>query len=665
MFSKLSLTLLFLAIAAGAHAQCDETATEASATHRCASARQESFRSLAKVTVASLAEDQYDVKYVKLDVSLTNTTTFITGSVISNAVVVAPTMPGYVFELASNMTIDSVKINGVARTWTTSGVVRTVALPSAMTQGTAFTAQVWYRGTANRGLYNDDSPSWGTDATWSLSQPYNANGWWPCKQSLQDKIDSCDVWVSVANTLKAGSNGLLKNVTALTGNRSRYEWKHRYPVDYYLISVATAPYVDYTFHVTFPGSTDSMPVQNYVYGDNAQVLPFWKTRIDSTKGMIQHLSTLFGRYPFWQEKYGHCMAPLGGGMEHQTMTTQGNFGTELTVHELGHQWFGDAVTCATWSDIWLNEGFASYCEYLYREQFQSAASAASKMLSVHNSVMRDQQFQTPLTTGSVYVIDTANEGRLFSSRLTYDKGSAAVHSLRFLVGNDSTFFAMLRNYQTVYKFKTATTEDFKNTAETFLSRDLDTFFNQWIYGEGYPIFSATWNQNGNDVVLNITQTNANTSTSSTVPLYFATPLEVRLTSPAGDTTVRVNLSGATTRIDLPWSKTMTGLRFDPANWLMNDSGTVAKDPSLLSLQGIADHQPFKVFPNPTRDAWHVGGLQPGSALVLTDLAGRAVWRDSGDVQAATVPAAGLPAGVYILRVHSEGSVPQSVRLVKQ
>ncbi len=657
LFSALLLSPLL------ASAQCDETDPSPSAAHQCAHARQEAYRGLAKVAVASPAEENYDVKYVKLDVALTNTSTFISGSVISNAVVVASTMPNYVFELASNMTIDSVKINGVARTWTTNGVVRMVALPAAMAQGTAFTVQVWYRGTANDGLFSDASPSWGTDATWSLSQPYNANEWWPCKQSLQDKIDSCDVWVTVANPLKAGANGLLKNISTLTGNRSRYEWKHRYPIDHYLISVATAPYVDYSFYVTFPGSTDSMPVQNYVYGDNAQVLPFWKTRIDSTKGMIQHLSSLFGRYPFWQEKYGHCMAPLGGGMEHQTMTTQGNFGTELTVHELGHQWFGDAVTCATWSDIWLNEGFASYCEYIYRAQFQSALSARNKMQAVHNSVMRAGT--TPLVTGSVYVTDTANEGRLFSGRLTYDKGSAVIHTMRYVVGNDSVFFPMLRNYQNLYKFKTATTEDFKNTAETFLGYQLDTFFNQWIYGEGYPVFSATWNQLGSDVVINITQTNANTATGATVPAYFATPLDVRLSSAAGDTTVRVYLGSASTRVEFPWSKSMTGLSFDPSNWIMNDAGAVSKDLGLLSVEGATVAQAFSVHPNPARDAWQVGGLQPGAALRLADLAGRIVWSGVSDAASAKVPATHLPTGMYILQVQARGAASQSVRLVKQ
>lgn len=643
-----------------ANAQCDEMARSASAVHQCSKAGREGFQAMAKTTVASPEEDRYDVKHVKLDVALTNINTQISGSVTTTAVVTDVVMPTYVFELASNMTIDSVKIDGVLRSWTSSGVVRTVLLPLPMPQNTIFRAQVWYRGTPGggggffaSGLNNATSPSWGAQATWSLSQPYNAHDWWPCKQSLQDKIDSSDVWMTVANTLKAGSNGVLRAVIPVQGGRSRYEWRHRYPIDYYLVSVATAPYIDYSFYVTFPNSTDSMLVQNYVY-TNPATLNFWKTRIDSTAQMIQHFSELFGRYPFWQEKYGHCMAPLSGGMEHQTMTTQGNFNTELTVHELGHQWFGDAVTCGTWSDIWLNEGFASYCEYLFRERFQTPASARAKMQDVHDDVMS-------VATGTVYSPDTTDENRLFSSRLTYNKGSAVVHTLRFHVGNDTTFFSMLRLYQQQYAFKTATTEEFKRLAENYLGYDLDTFFDQWVYGEGYPRFSATWNQNGQDVVLRLSQTNANPGATP----FFSTPLQVRLTSSAGDTTVRVYMNAATQTFEFPWTKAMTGLSFDPNNWLMNTVGTVSKDPSLVSVEGIGGAQAFTVHPNPTRDAWMVGGLQSGASLLLTDLAGRAIWQGSGGAQAAVVPAALLPAGVYILRVQAAGGAAQSVRLVKQ
>src|SRR5690606_17382451 len=159
----------------------------------------------------------------------------------------------------------------------------------------------------------------------------------------------------------------------------------KYPIDYYLISASVANYTEYSYYAHFTGSNDSMLVQNYVYS-NPQTLPFYKDQIDSVGLMIDYLSQLFGRYPFWKEKYGHCMVPIGGGMEHQTMTSLGDFPTTLTVHELGHQWFGDHVTCGSWQDIWLNEGFASYVEYLFAEHFWQPADAFAYMADKHNKV---------------------------------------------------------------------------------------------------------------------------------------------------------------------------------------------------------------------------------------------------------------------------------------
>jgi len=155
--------------------------------------------------------------------------------------------------------------------------------------------------------------------------------------------------------LKAGSNGVLTAVTRTDATHLRYEWKERYPIDYYLISASVAPYVDYSYYVHFTGSYDSMLVQNYIY-PNVLSSTYYKHVIDSTGMMIDYFSTLYSRYPFWKEKYGHCMAPLSGGMEHQTMTTIGYFSPTVVAHELSHQWFGDNATCATWSDIMMNEG---------------------------------------------------------------------------------------------------------------------------------------------------------------------------------------------------------------------------------------------------------------------------------------------------------------------
>jgi len=608
-----------------------------------------------KTTVADLREDNYDIKHVRFNLELSNISNFVIGDVTTTATVVADSLPQYVFELASYMIVDSFKLNGQILPVTGSGVVRTVAVPAPLQQGSSFTAQVYYHGQPpfapgffSYGIRNDFSPSWGTQVTYTLSQPYDAKDWWPIKQSLTDKIDSVEAWFTVPDTCKAGSNGLLQAVTTIPGGKLRYEWKTRNPIDYYLISAAVAPYVDYSYYIHFPGSNDSMLYQNYIY-NNPNTLPFWKDEIDSVAEMILHFSDLFGRYPFWEEKYGHSMAPLSGGMEHQTMTTQGFFSTTLSAHELGHQWFGDHVTCATWKDIWLNEGFASYCEYLFVHEFHGPADAFNYMEDVHLNVRSDPG-------GTVYVDDTSNEGRIFDARLSYDKGSAIVHTLRFVFNNDSLFYATLRNYQQTFGDSTATTAAFEQFCETSLGQNLDTFFQQWIYKEGYPLYHARWNQIDSQVIVKLTQL---TSLPSSQTL-FRTPLELELRALQGDTIVKVYNNQNVQTFTFTWKKQMNGMSVDPNNWIVDTTLSIIKDVTLDV--GDTDQQLVYVAPNPAIEAWTVTGVLNGSEAMLYDLQGRLLWKASVN-GSATIPATGLAPGMYLLRV-SRGEKTTSVKLLK-
>ena len=491
-----------------------------------------------RTTVADPAEDNYDVKYLKFNLSMTNASTTLSGDVTTVAKVVSSTLPAYVFELDPAYTIDSVLINGTVHTFTSSGVVRNVAISPSLPMGSMFTTQVFYNGTYGggasffSGISNMVSPSWGTHVTSTLSESYDANQWWPCKQSLRDKIDSVDMWITVADSLKAGSNGVLQAITPIDTAHSRYEWKERNPIDYYLISAAVAPYVDYSYYAHFTGSTDSVLVQNYVY-NNPATLPHFKSIIDSTGLMIDYFSTLYGRYPFWQEKYGHCMAPISGGMEHQTMTTLGYFEGTLVAHELGHQWFGDNVTCGSWADIFMNEGFASYTEDLFIDHFRSHAQMISDIVLKQTDVKS-------YDTGTVFVDDTVNQNRVFDDRLTYEKGASLLHMLRSVINNDSEFFQVYKTYQQQLKDSTGTILDFRNETKNVLGLvvngiNIDSFFNQWAYLQGFPIYDITWNQSGSDVYVNLVQT---TAVPSSVSL-FTLPVDIQLHSATGDTIIRI------------------------------------------------------------------------------------------------------------------------------
>ncbi len=616
----------------------------------------------AKPTVADAGEDNYDVKYVKFDLTANNTSTDIAGNVTTRAVVTAATMATYVFELNPLLTIDSVLFNGVNRSVAGSGVVRTVVLPTALSAGAAFTAQVFYHGTPTSGtlssaagINNLTSPSWGNLVTFTFSESYHSNEWWPCKQSLRDKIDSVDMWVTVPDTLKVGGNGILQHVTSMGSGLARYEWKERHPIDYYLIAFTVADFQDYSYYMHFTGSTDSMLIQNYIY-NNASTLARFRSVIDSTGMMVNFFSSIYGRYPFWNEKYGHVMAPFSGGEEHQTMTTVGYFDGSLVAHELSHQWFGDNVTCGTWADIAMNEGFASYSEDLFFDHF----NGHTRML---NDIKEKQTDVKSLADGAVYVDDTTSEARIFDYRLTYEKGACVEHMLRFVINDDSTFFRILRTYQQLKGDSTATIAEFKDIAKSITGpvvnqMNIDTFFNQWYYGEGFPFYDIRWYQAGSDVYLKLTQT---TSMPSSVPL-FITPIELTLKSLAGDTTLRIFNNQSSQLYHFSWPKAMTGLSFDPNFWLLYKISGFGIDSSLDVRNASA--AVTKVFPNPTATNWQLEGLQYGSEVVLADLSGSIIWKANTNGSTITVPASNCPPGIYLLTIVN-GPSNEHFRLIKE
>jgi aminopeptidase N len=541
--------------------------------------------------------EKYDVHFYFLDVSLTNLSTEIGGTVEIHATA-RENLDSALFELFQTFNITEIRVDGTPVQFGRN--LSAVKAPVNATTGQTFIIAIDYNGTpptaatnplGGSGMTNASSPSWGNQVTWSLSQPFSAYEWWPCKQSLTDKADSCSVWITVPSTCKAGSNGILKNVTDLGNGTSRYEWKHRHAIDYYLISVAVAEYVEYNVYANPVGSATPVLIQNYIY-NNPQTLPNFQADIDETTDFLELFSELFGPYPFADEKYGHCMAPISGGMEHQTMTSQGFFEKSLTAHELGHQWFGDHVTCASWADIWVNEGFASYSEQLMLENLYPS-EAAQNMLEVHNDIKSQ-------TGGSVWVQDSLNENRIFSGRLTYNKGAAIIHTARFMLNDDELFFGALQNFQQDFADSVARGMDVKEAWEQASGIDMTNFFNEWYYGEGYPTYSTKWNSTNGSLHLQINQT---TSKPSVTPL-FTNPLEIKFARQGAlDTTIRFAITSNSENFVIPSIGTVTGISgIDPNNWVINSNGTNVYDGNFLAeINSLTASNTIAIYPNPASE----------------------------------------------------------------
>lgn len=583
--------------------------------------------------------NNYDVKFYKIDINATNTTKAISGNCTVNAVVVNNPMSTLVLELINSLVVDSVFINNVKLISTHTNDEITVNLPSSFSVGTSFSAVVYYHGTSTgSGISNGNSPTWGSQITWTLSESYHAKDWFPCKQVLSDKADSVYVFVTCPNTLKVGSNGLLKNVVTVPGNKLRYEWKSYYPINYYLPSIAVSNYQEYNIYAHPAGITDSILIQNYLY-PNSGYLPYFKAVIDLTPSFIELLSEKYGMYPFKNEKYGHCTAPIGGGMEHQTMTTLSSFDFELVIHELGHMWWGDNVTCSNWQDIWVNEGFATYTHYIGLQNLMTQADADLMIVTTQDDVMADPG-------GSIYVplADIMDEQRIFDYRLSYEKGAAIIHQIRFILNDDVLFYNILKNFQQTYVGSVASATDFKNTLETMSGMDFTDYFTQWYYGEGYPTYNIQWSQQANNVGFILNQT---TSMSAVTP-FFKLPLELKFAWTGGDTTLRFDNTVNNQLFNVTIPHVIQSIQIDPNNWIVNKVGSI-----LLNTSENVWENEINIYPNPVIDYLNIDIPEDYSSKNITfsivDITGKQLKEITPEKKALSVDLRGLQNGIYFIQ----------------
>jgi aminopeptidase N len=631
--------------------------------HGCAALkeRQAGFRRLNQAAQRSSAlnrgADTYDIHHYHFNLDVTNTSTTVGGDVMFKSVVTSPVMDTFWFELRDFMTVDSVRLNNTtylpASLSRLNHVVR-IPLVSNLDAGMAVTCRVYYRGTPPSsgffsGITSAQSPTWGVNVTWTLSEPFSAPDWFPCKQDLADKIDSVFFDGTSVAPNKVASTGLLVGVDTLSGNRMKFKWRSRYPMAFYLMAFAVT---NYTEHLSwaYPAAMggDSLLIQHWIYNANnssgTSCLNFNRTALNSTGPMIENFSNLFVLYPFSNEKYGHMMAPLGGGMEHQTMSTMGSFGMDLIAHELAHQWFGDMVTCATWNDIWLNEGWASYGEYLHRQYVISQASASDWMTNTHNSARS-------ATTGSVYVpaSGVTNVNRIFSSSLTYKKGAAVLHMLRNEIDNDSLFFGGVRQYLNTKRHSVATTDEFRQIMEQYTGAPLADFFQDWVYGEGHPTYDVRWNWR--DSVLWV-QTSQTTSAPTVTPVFRnQLPLGLVTSGPGqAPTLIQIEPALGLQRIWIP--RQVVSMSLDPNNAILKGTASSITRLSTLGagLEEDTGQDWLQCYPNPSQGPLNVH-LALASNLVLRDMTGKLVWQGQGEEGWNRLDAVTAP-GTYLLEAVS-------------
>ena len=411
----------------------------------------------------------------------------------------------FTFRLREQFNIANVIINDTTSLGftTPSRTTRVVTLDRAYDTDEVFTLTIDYAGHAeSRGFgsieFTDHN---GADIVYTLSEAYYSYTWWPAKDGdfgepgdMSDKF-TLDIAIVSPDDMVTASNGLLQGIDSLSGSRHRYRWSSDYPIATYLVCFSSTNYNAWSqTYVPLAGGT--MPVDFFIYPehDTTANRNAWNKTID----MLNTLRGIYGEYPFVDEKYGIYECEFGGGMEHQTFTAQGTFSEIVTVHELGHQWWGDMITCKTWNHIWLNEGFATYTEALWAE-----LKPGSSGLPALKASMALKRYTGG---GSVYVTDdeVGSMYNIFDGNTSYDKGGWVLHMLRHVLG-DTAFFDALAAYRAAFAGSAATTEDFQAICEQFYpGGDLDWFFSEWIYGEYVPSYQWGWddvNVNGQDYLL--------------------------------------------------------------------------------------------------------------------------------------------------------------------
>jgi len=471
----------------------------------------------------------YDVKYHRLELNIDPSVATISGNV-TTYFEAKEAMTEITFDLADNMIVSQVLQRGSNLSYTqNSDDELIITLPTTQAQGVLDSLTVSYAGNpVSSGFGSFEQTTHGNDndpIIWTLSEPYGAKGWWPCKQDLIDKIEDIDVYITtpVLNPLNkpyvAVSNGLEQS-QVVTGSEKTTHFKHGHPIPAYLIAVAVTNYEVYSHEVANNGNP--FDIVNYVYPEN---LASAQASTGVTVDIMNLFTNLFEEYPFADEKYGHAQFGWGGGMEHTTISFMGSFNRGLIAHELAHQWFGNKITCGSWKDIWLNEGFATYLSGLVIEGLDGAPSFKSWRQQTVNNI-------TSQPHGAVYLTDqdTTSVNRIFSSRLSYNKGAMVLHMLRKKLG-DTDFYQGLQNYldspDLAYDY--AKTEDFIDVMEATTGEDLDEFFNDWVYNQGYPTYAVNWNQDESQLQLMVSQTQSHASVS-----FFETEVPIRILGTFGE-----------------------------------------------------------------------------------------------------------------------------------
>lgn len=508
---------------------------------------------------------------------------------------------------SSSLIVDSVRMNGNAFLHSNNNLK--INLDRTYNYGDTANVKIYYR---HKDL-NDGSFYAVTGQVFTDCEPEGARNWFPCWDKPSDKA-TLDLTAKVPASVKLGSNGRLNDST-LTGDTLYYHWISKDPVSTYLVVMTSR--INYKLDIRYwhklSNPDDSVPMRFY-YSEGQS--PFHIE--DILIPMTDFYSQLFGEHPF--EKNGFASttnAPWSGGMENQTLTTLMNslWDDYLVAHEYAHQWFGDLITCADWPDIWMNEGFATYCEALWNG-YNIGETGYKNSINTFAS--------TYLLGNPGYAIYRPGT-YTFNYEITYAKGACVLHMLRYVLG-DSLFFNALKSYatDTLFKYKNITTDQFTNKISDASGQNLYWFIDEWVKQPNHPDYNNTFSfdpveNNTWNVTFTAKQVQTNTP-------FHTMPIEIKIYFETGnDTMIQVFNNENEQSFTWNFNRKPVNVEFDPDNQIVlkrastNGIGPYAGFPAKFAL--------YQNYPNPFNPTTNITYDVPVRAIVtikIYDILGQLV-----------------------------------------